>query len=156
MCTLPTWTRLVVLILMTKNFVLAALITNERNWQIIDNSVKAIKLKHFAGLSDEDVELHAKDMQNQKGIFESLPWETIYAIHNDIFDFVEQTTVEMHIIAIVIALIKANPLRQVMTDAALLKLRLVISEPLMLIPFLLPYRVEAFRNKDTQVRNKNR
>jgi hypothetical protein len=85
-----------------ENFVLAALITNERNWQIIDNSVKAIKLKHFPGLSDEDVELHAKDMQNQKGIFESLPWETIYAIHNDIFDFVEQTTVEMHIIAIVI------------------------------------------------------
>jgi hypothetical protein len=42
-----------------ENYVLASLVINERNWQIIDNAMKEIKLKHFPNLSDADIELHS-------------------------------------------------------------------------------------------------
>lgn len=46
-----------------ENFVLASIITNEADWQRIDNDVKKIKITHFPNLQDEDedVEIHAKD-----------------------------------------------------------------------------------------------
>ena len=92
-----------------ENYVLASLVINERNWQIIDNAMKEIKLKHFPNLSDVDIELHSKDMQNRQGIFNEIPWEMIYAIHDDIFNFINTSDVEMWIIAV---LIRKNKLKR--------------------------------------------
>ena len=62
-----------------ENYVVASIITNERTWQGIDNSVKAIKMKHFPSLSDSDVEIHAKDILNrdERSLFRHLSWEEI-------------------------------------------------------------------------------
>ena len=40
-----------------ENYVLSAVIINERNWQIINNDIKKIKIKYLPQLSDEDIEL---------------------------------------------------------------------------------------------------
>ena len=45
----------------TENYVLASVITNEAQWQTIDNSIKQIKLIHFPDIPDDNVEIHAKD-----------------------------------------------------------------------------------------------
>ena len=54
-----------------ENYVLSAIITNECSWQIIDNSIKQIKIKHFPQIADEDVEFHAKDMLNRDDILKT-------------------------------------------------------------------------------------
>jgi hypothetical protein len=85
-----------------ENFVLATIISNEEDWQKIDNGVKLIKLKHFPSLPDEDIEFHAKDMVNHKGLFKQLPWNYIYSIIDDIFDLISQTDIELRIIGVLI------------------------------------------------------
>ncbi len=92
-----------------ENYVIASIITNEVNWQGIDNGVKQIKLKHFPNISDEQVELHAKDMMNKKGIFKHLTWDKIFEILDDIFNFIadEKTNVTIHSV-----LIDKNKLRK--------------------------------------------
>jgi len=85
-----------------ENFVLAAIITNEEDWQTIDNDIKQIKIKHFPSLPDEDIEFHAKDMVNHQGLFQLLSWNCIYAIMDDIFDLISQPAIELRIIGVVI------------------------------------------------------
>ena len=85
-----------------ENFVLTSVITGERNWQAIENGVKGIKLKHFPTLPDSEVEIHAKDMQNHSGIFKTLSWDDIYAIYDDIFDFVAHKDTQLAIIGVII------------------------------------------------------
>lgn len=85
-----------------KYFVLATLIINEQKWQYIDNKVNQIKTKHFPKLPPEDIELHAKDMLNRHGIFNGLNWDQIYAIFDDIFDFLSDEQTDVCTIAIVI------------------------------------------------------
>jgi hypothetical protein len=85
-----------------EDYVLASLVINERNWQMVDNAMKEIKLKHFPNLSDADIELNSKDMQNREGIFNEIPWEVIYEIHDDIFNFINTSDIEMWIIAVLI------------------------------------------------------
>ena len=85
-----------------ENFVLATIMTNEEDWQRIDNGVKQIKLKHFPSLPDEDVELHAKDMLNHDGIFQQMSWDYIYAIIDDVFDLISQNDTKLRIIGILI------------------------------------------------------
>jgi len=87
----------------TNFFVLACLIAHEEQWQYIDNKVKAIKLKHFPRLSPEDIELHAKDMLNRdENVFKRLNWGEIYAIFDDVFDFLSDDETDICLIAIVI------------------------------------------------------
>jgi hypothetical protein len=85
-----------------ENFVLASLITNECSWQLIDNGVKKIKLTHFPNLPDSDVELHVKDMMNRHGIFSQLSWNQIYAILDDIFDFIANPSTPITIVSVLI------------------------------------------------------
>jgi hypothetical protein len=85
-----------------ESFVLAALVTHESQWTYIDNKVKEIKLKHFPRVGVEDFELHAKDMLNREGIFRGLNWKEIYAIFDDIFDFLIRDDTEICLIASVI------------------------------------------------------
>ena len=85
-----------------ENFVLTSVITGERNWQAIENGVKGIKLKHFPTLPDSEVEIHAKDMQNHSGIFKTHSWNEIYAIYDDIFDFVAHKDTQLAIIGVII------------------------------------------------------
>lgn len=84
-----------------ENYVLAAVIINERDYQRIDNGLRQIKIKHFPNLSDEDVEFHAKDMLNRDRLFNNLTWETIYAIFDDIFDFISYVATRLTIISVV-------------------------------------------------------
>jgi len=85
-----------------ENYVLASIITNEVNWQHIDNGVKQIKLKHFPNVSDEHVELHAKDMMNRDGIFKHLTWDKIYVILDDIFNLIADTDTKISIHSVLI------------------------------------------------------
>lgn len=86
----------------TKSYVLACLIAHEQQWQYIDNKVNEIKLKHFPRLPPEDIELHAKDMLNREDMFKRLNWDEIYAIFEDIFDFLADKKTDICIISIVI------------------------------------------------------
>lgn len=45
-----------------ENFVYAALCIHENQWQIVDNKVQSIKLKHFPDIDPDNIELHAKDI----------------------------------------------------------------------------------------------
>lgn len=85
-----------------ENFVLSSVIINETKWQSIDNAVKEIKLKHFPGLPDENVEIHAKDMVNHTGVFHQLPWNYIYPILDDVFDLIADNDNQLCIIGVLI------------------------------------------------------
>jgi len=85
-----------------KNFALASLIAHEQQWQYIDNKVREIKIKHFPRLNPEDIELHAKDILNRKGVFKRLDWDEIYAIFDDVFAFISDADTDICIIAVVI------------------------------------------------------
>ncbi len=95
-----------------KNFVLAAVITNGANWQVIDNALKRIKLGHFPSLPDMEVEIHAKDMPSRRGIFKNLKWEQIYAIFDDVFRYVSLSDSALTIVAVVIICKKKLPRNQ--------------------------------------------
>jgi len=85
-----------------ENYVLASVITNESNWQYIDNGIKAIKLRYFPDLLDEEVEIHVKDMLNRQGIYNGLKWEKIYGIIGEVFDFITDSKTELCVIAVLI------------------------------------------------------
>jgi hypothetical protein len=85
-----------------KYFVLASLIAHEQQWQYIDNKVNEIKVKHFPRLPPQDIELHAKDMLNRQDIFKRLSWDEIYAIFDDVFDFLSDPQTDICMIAVVI------------------------------------------------------
>jgi hypothetical protein len=85
-----------------ENFVLSCVITNEAEWQNIDNKVKQLKLKHFPGLPDENIEIHAKDMMNHDGLFYQLSWACIYDILDDIFDLIASSDNDLCIIGVLI------------------------------------------------------
>lgn len=85
-----------------ENYVLSAIITNEPSWRSIDNGMKIIKANHFPNLGDEEIEIHAKDMLNKDGIFAQLNWEDIYAIFDNVFNFINEDSTQIAIIAVVI------------------------------------------------------
>jgi hypothetical protein len=85
-----------------ENYVLTSIITQESQWQYIDNKVKEIKLKHFPNLPDTDVEIHAKDMLNRDGLFNGMKWEEIYAIFGDVFNFIADDGTQISILAVLI------------------------------------------------------
>lgn len=85
-----------------ENYVLSAVITNEINWQYIENGLKAIKLSRFPNLPDVDVEFHAKDMMKHEGIYQGLSWTDTYSILNDIFDFISDDGTELSLISVLI------------------------------------------------------
>ncbi len=86
----------------SENFVLASVITQESNWQYIDNGVKKIKIKHFPSLPDDDVEIHAKDMIKHQRVFTSLTPKECYAVFTDVFDFIADKDTNVTIIAVLI------------------------------------------------------
>ena len=85
-----------------ENYVLASVITNERNWPSIENGIKQIKICHFPYLNESEVEFHAKDMVNHAGIYRTLGWDKIYSIFDDIFKFIGDQSNEFVIIAVLI------------------------------------------------------
>ena len=85
----------------SENYVLSAVIINERDYQRIDNGLRQIKIKYFPNLSAEDIEIHAKDMLNRDGVFQNLNWDIIYAIFTDVFDFISDVATKLTIISVV-------------------------------------------------------
>jgi hypothetical protein len=81
-----------------EDYVLASLTVNEKHWNYIDNQIKMIKLEHFPDIPDEEIEIHAKDLVNKHGIFESLTWDEIYGLLDDVFNFISQdsTSIVIH------------------------------------------------------------
>ncbi len=61
----------------SEDYVLSAIIVNESDWTMVDNKVKSIKLKHFPNIPDSKVEFHAKDMENNTGIYRNMPHNQI-------------------------------------------------------------------------------
>lgn len=92
-----------------ENYVLCSVVISERDWQAIDSGIKQTKLKHFPNLPDSEVEFHAKDMVNHKGIFAKLSWTQIYVIFDDIFDFIVNPNTQLTIIAVLIDKTKLRP-----------------------------------------------
>lgn len=85
-----------------ENYVLSAVMSNEINWQYIDNGIKAVKLKHFPHLPDSEVEIHAMDMMKHRGIYKGLKWEDIFAILADVFNFISDDKTELCLISVLI------------------------------------------------------
>ncbi|MHB8700059.1 MAG: DUF3800 domain-containing protein [Nitrososphaerales archaeon] len=83
-----------------ENFVVASVITQETNWQTIDNAVKRIKLTHFPSLPDSEIEIHAKDMLNHNGLFKQMSWDQIYAVFEDVFSLISDPDMEICLIAV--------------------------------------------------------
>jgi hypothetical protein len=54
-----------------ENYVVSSVVISEIRWQIMDNMVRQIKIKHFPSLPVEEIEIHAKDMMNRDGFFKS-------------------------------------------------------------------------------------
>src|SRR5688572_11841799 len=76
----------------SENYVLASIVLNEQHLNYIDNQIKKIKIGHFPHIPDEQIEIHAKDMLNRHGVFESLSWDRVYSFLDDVFDFISNTT----------------------------------------------------------------
>ena len=85
-----------------ENCALSAIIINECHWQLIDNKIKVIKLKHFPTIPDEDVEIHAKDMINRKGLFKNLDWNQIYQVLTEVFAVMSSPDSNLSIISVLI------------------------------------------------------
>lgn len=85
-----------------ENYVLTATITNEMNWQYIDNGIRAIKLKHFPTLPDSEIEFHVKDIVSHTGIYSVVTWKNIWLIFNDVFDFISDDKTVLCIISVII------------------------------------------------------
>ena len=68
-----------------EDYVLSAIIVNESNWTMVDNKVKSIKLTHFPNIPDNRVEFHAKDMENNTGIYRNMPHDQILRIFDSIY-----------------------------------------------------------------------
>jgi hypothetical protein len=100
-----------------ENYVLTSVITNEMNWQCIDNGIRTIKLKRFPNLPDSDVEFHAKDMMVHAGIYNGVSWDDIWLTVNDIFDFISDDKTEICIISILIDKTKLYPNKDIETWA---------------------------------------
>jgi hypothetical protein len=84
-----------------ENYVLAAVIISEDQWQVIDNLVRALKINHFPNLPIDDIELHAKDMVLRQGIFRNLLSEGVYKILDDVFTLIGNDTTSLKIISVV-------------------------------------------------------
>jgi hypothetical protein len=101
----------------TEDYVLTSAITNEMNWQSIDNGIRAIKLKHFPNLPDSDVEFHAKDMMSHSGIYNGVSWDKTWPIFNDIFDFMSDVKTDLCFINVLIDKTKLYPGKDIETWA---------------------------------------
>ena len=65
-----------------KEFVLAALIINEREWVSVDRKVRGLKQKYFPEADPETVEFHATDIFHHKNVFRDLSMD----LRSDIFE----------------------------------------------------------------------
>lgn len=100
-----------------ENYVLTSAITNEMNWQYIDNGIRAIKLKHFPNLPDSDVEFHAKDMMGHVGVYNSVSWDDTWLTLKDVFDFISDDKTEICVISVLIDKTKLYPNKDIETWA---------------------------------------
>lgn len=85
-----------------EDYVLSGIIVNEANWTLIDNAVKKIKLQHFPTLPDNEVEFHAKDMENNTGIYRNMPHQNILKIFDSIYSLFSSENFPVTLISSVI------------------------------------------------------
>lgn len=69
-------------------FVLAALIINEREWVSIDRKVRGLKQKYFPEKDPETIEFHATEIFHHKHVFKDLSLELRTTIFEDILKII--------------------------------------------------------------------
>ena len=75
----------------TPLYVQAAFILLDDDWQSVDNSVNALKAKWFPSLPPSDVEFHAYEIVQQKGLYKSLGQAKSFSLLQDLYDLIAQT-----------------------------------------------------------------
>ena len=83
-----------------ENYVLAAIVINERSWHAIESRINDVKKKHF--LHPNNTEFHATDMMHRAREYKNLAWDEIYAILNDVFAVIADAKTRMVVIAVLI------------------------------------------------------
>ena len=69
---------------------------------MVDNAIKRIKIKHFPALPDENVELHAKDMENNYGVFNGINHPKILDIFSDISGYIGNSSTPLTPFSVII------------------------------------------------------
>ncbi|RLI48839.1 MAG: hypothetical protein DRO73_08135 [Candidatus Thorarchaeota archaeon] len=69
-------------------FVQAAFILLDSEWQSVDNAVNSLKAKWFPNLPPEDVEIHAYEVIQQKGVYRSLGREKSLKLLENVFELI--------------------------------------------------------------------
>ncbi|MCL2148264.1 MAG: DUF3800 domain-containing protein [Methanomassiliicoccaceae archaeon] len=73
-----------------KEFVLAALLVNEREWMRIDKAVTRLKLKYFPDKDPESFEFHTTDIISHKGVFKGLDVAVRLGMVEDLLNVVSE------------------------------------------------------------------
>ncbi|MGQ4873289.1 MAG: DUF3800 domain-containing protein [Promethearchaeia archaeon] len=90
-----------------EDFVLGALIINEKDWYKIDSQVINIKKHFFPNLSDREVELHAHEITNHNGPFELLNEDDLFDLLRTCYELI--ANIDCCLIAIIIKKKKIYP-----------------------------------------------
>ena len=85
-----------------EDYVISAIIVNESDWTFVDNKVKSIKLQYFPKIRDHLVEFHAKDMENNEGIYKGMPHGDILKIFDSIYSLFSQNDFPATLINVVL------------------------------------------------------
>lgn len=72
-------------------YVLTALMINERSWKGINEMMKGIKLKHFPDLDPNTVELHATDIFNHRKAFKNMPLRARLDVFEDVLSVISDS-----------------------------------------------------------------
>lgn len=72
-------------------YVLTALMINERSWKEINEKMRGIKLKYFPDLDPDSVELHATDIFNHRKSFKNLPLQVRLDVFADILSVISDS-----------------------------------------------------------------
>ncbi len=71
-------------------FVQAAFILLDDMWQSVDNAVNSLKMRWFPNLPPGDVEIHAYEVIQQKGIYKSLGKKKALKLLEEVFELISQ------------------------------------------------------------------
>ncbi len=71
-------------------FVQAAFILLDREWQSVDNAVNSLKMKWFPNLPPVEVEIHAYEVIQQKGIYKRLGRTNSLNLLENVFELISQ------------------------------------------------------------------
>jgi hypothetical protein len=72
----------------TPIYVQAAFVILDSEWQLVDNATNTLKAKWFPSLPPSDIELHAYEIVNQKGLYKSLGQTNSLQLLKEIYELI--------------------------------------------------------------------